>query len=222
VYRHFDNEMQELKDDILKMGTVAQEAIAKAVVALKDLDKNAATAVLDNDDTVDEMELAIDEKAIDLIARHQPVAGDLRFLATAMKVNAEIERIADLAADIAKRVLDLADKPALKPLQDIPAMTDIARSMVRKALESFIERDEAKAKDVIEHAKDVDVLRKRINNDIINGYLAKDGATADRAVPLILAMRHIERICDHAVNVAEDVIYMVRAKVVRHHPENLG
>jgi len=222
VQRHFDHEMQELKKDILTMGNAAQHAIERAIEALKNLDKKLANEVLDSDDAIDEMELSIDEKVIDLIARHQPMAGDLRFLATAMKVNAEIERIADLAADIAKRVLDIADKPALKPLIDIPAMTDIARHMVQTALDAFINHDEAQAKNVIAHAKDVDVLRKRINNELINEHIAKNGATADRAVPLVLATRHIERICDHAVNIAEEVIYMVQAKVVRHHPEKLG
>ncbi len=171
---------------------------------------------------IDELDLLIDEKCIDLIARHQPLASDLRFITTGMKINAELERIADLAVDIAQRALELADKPLLKPLVDIPRLSLIAQKMVKDAIEAFVNRDEALAKSVIFSDAEADKLRNCVSDELITSFMAKDGSCAPRAVPLLLVTRHLERICDHATNIAEDVIYMVGAKVVKHHPEKLG
>ncbi len=177
--------------------------------------------VIDADDKIDELELAIDEKCIDLIARHQPMAGDLRFIATGMKINAELERIADLAVDISQRVLELVDKPVLKPLIDIPKLSIIAQNMVRDAIDAFVKKDVELAKKVVFSDSEADKLRNLVQGELINDYMEKDPSTAPRAVPLLLIARHLERICDHATNIAEDVIYMVEAKVVKHHPEEL-
>jgi phosphate transport system protein len=219
--RHFDEELQELNKDILKMAVMTQEAIHKSVEALKNRDKKEAQDIITADDKIDTLELKIDERCIDLIARHQPMAGDLRFITTGMKVNAELERIADLAVDIAQRVLDLADKPLLKPLIDIPKLSLVAQNMVGDAIDSFVKRDVDLAKKVVLSDSEADKLRNLIQEELINDYLAKDSNTADRAVPLLLIGRHLERICDHTTNIAEDVIYMVRGKVVKHHPEEL-
>jgi phosphate transport system protein len=219
--RHFDEELKDLNKDILKMGVLAQEAIFKSIESLKNRDKSQAQDVIAADRKIDELELVIDEYCIDLIARHQPMAGDLRFITTGMKVNAELERIADLAVDICQRVLALADKPLLKPLIDIPRLSNIAQNMVRDAIDAFVNRDVALAKKVVLADSEADKLRNLVQDELINDYLAKDPKTADRAVSLLLIARHLERISDHTTNIAEDVIYMVEAKVVKHHPEQL-
>ncbi len=219
--RHLDQELTELNKDILKMGAYAEEAIFKSVEALKNRDKGLAKGVIDNDNTIDKLELAVDEKCIDLIARYQPMAKDLRFIATGMKLNTELERIADIAVDIAQRVLEIVDKPLLKPLIDIPKLTTVAQNMVKMAVDSFVKGDVELAKKVILSDSEADKLRNLITKELIEDYMAKDASTAPRAVQLLLIARFLERICDHATNIAEDVIYMIQAEVVRHHPEKL-
>jgi len=219
--RHFDDELQLLHKDILKMGALAQEAIYKSVEALKIRDKSAAEEVIKGDSEIDRLEVDIDEKCIDLIARHQPLASDLRFITTGMKVNSELERIADLAVDISQRVLELADKPLLKPLIDIPKLSTVSQDMVRDAIDSFIKKDAGLAKKVVLSDSEADKLRNYVQNELVNDYMAKDASTADRAVPLLLVARHLERICDHATNIAEDVVYMVEARIIKHHTEKL-
>ena len=217
MQRHFDEELKELHKDILKMGALAQEAIFKSIESLKNREKVQAQDVIDADNKIDELELAIDDKCIDLIARYQPMAGDLRFIATGMKINAELERIADLAVDICQRVLELVDKPLLKPLVDIPKLSVVAQNMIHDAIDSFIKRDVALAKKVTLSDSEADKLRNMVCDELVHDYMLKDARTADRAVPLLLIARHLERICDHATNIAEDVIYMVEGKVVKHH-----
>lgn len=219
--RHFDEELKDLHKDLLKMAVMAEEAIYKSIEALKNRDKAQAKEVITSDDKIDEIELTIDEKCIDLIARHQPMAGDLRFLATSMKINADLERIADLAVDIAQRVLELVDKPMLKPLIDIPKLSAIAQNMIKDAIDSFVRKDVELAKKVVLSDTEADKLRNAVQEELVNDYMSKDAKTADRAVPLLLIARHLERICDHITNIAEDVIYMVEGKVVKHHPEEL-
>ncbi|MFH0754477.1 MAG: phosphate signaling complex protein PhoU [Candidatus Omnitrophota bacterium] len=219
--KHFHEELQELNDDILKMGTLAEEQIARSIAALKSRDIEMSRMVIEEDVKADELELVIDEKCLDLIARHQPMAVDLRFITTGMRLNGELERVADLAVDVAQRVLEIADKPLLKPLVDIPKLSMIAQKMVKTAIDSFITRNSDLAKSVILMDAEADALKRSIQNELINDYLVKDGSVAPRAVPLILVARHLERICDHATYIAEDVIYMVKAQVVKHHPERL-
>ncbi len=219
--KHFHEELQELNDDILKMGTLVEEMIASSITALKNRDSKIAQFVIDGDRLVDDMELSIDEKCLDLIARHQPMAVDLRFITTGMRLNGELERVADLAVDISQRVMEIADKPLLKPLVDIPRLALIAQKMVRTAIDSFISRDITLARTVILMDSEADMLKRSIQNELIYEYIVKDGSVAPRAVPLILVARHLERACDHATYIAEDVIYMVKAEVVKHHPERL-
>jgi len=217
MQRHFDEELKELHKDILKMAVMAQEAIYKSVEALKNREKAMALNVIEADDKVDALELVIDEKCIDLIARHQPMAGDLRFITTGMKVNAELERIADLAVDIAQRVLALVEKPILKPLVDIPKLSTVAQSMVRDVIDAFVNKDVGLAKEVLLRDSQADKLRNSVQDELINDYMMRDPKSADRAVPLLLIARHLERICDHTTNIAEDVIYMIEGQVVKHH-----
>lgn len=219
--RHVDEALKELNKEILRMGAFAEEAICKSVEALKNRDKEMAKGVIENDNKIDELELEIDEKCIDLIARYQPMAKDLRFITTGMKLNAELERIADIALDIAQRVLEIVDKPLLKPLVDLPSLAVIAQNMVRMSIDSFIKGEVELAKKVILTDPEADKLRNIITRELIEDYMVKDPSASPRAVPLLLIARFLERICDHATNIAEDVIYMVRAEAVKHHPEKL-
>ena len=221
MQRHFDDELRDLKQDILKMGVFAQDAIRNSIESLKNRDRELAKSIIENDTKIDKLELVIDEKCVDLIARHQPLAKDLRFITVGMKLNSELERISDIAVDIAQRVLEIVDKPLLKPLVDIPKLTVIAQSMVKMAVDSFVNGDVELAKKAILSDGEADKLRNVIAKELIEDYMAKDASTAPRAVQLLLIARFLERICDHATNIAEDVIYMVQAEVVRHHPEKL-
>lgn len=204
------------------MAGLAEGAIHRAIEALSTQDILLAQRVIDEDKLIDEQELLIEEQAIDMLALHQPMACDLRFITTAIRINGQLERIADLAVNISQRVIELGGQPLLKPLVDIPALADISRKMVRDVIDAFVRRDETKAKQVIVADPQADSLRDAIYREIVHEFLAKDPLTATRGVPLILISRHLERICDHAVNIAEDVIYMINAKVVKHHQEELG
>jgi phosphate transport system protein len=214
--RHFDEELNDLRSSIMKISDLARKAITESIEALKNSDKVRAQKVIDSDQAIDELELMIDEKCIDLLARYQPMAADLRFITTGLKLNAELERIADLAVDIAQRVQILADKPLLKPIIDIPRLGEVAQNMVRDAIESFIKQDVSIAKKVVQADDEADMLKNKICDELINEYMSKDCSCVNRAVPLLLVARHLERICDHASNIAEDIFYMVQGKVIKH------
>jgi len=219
--RHLDEELKNLKTNLLKMAAMVETAIHLSIEALKNRDKDLATQVIEDDEHIDEMEIKIEEEIIDLLALFQPMAKDLRFITTAMHINTELERIADLTVNISQRVLDVADQPLLKPLIDIPKLSAQAKRMVKNAIDAFVNMDEEKAKGVIFADKESNNLRTSVICELINDYMVKDGTTAPRAVPLLLITRDLERICDHAAAIAEDVIYMIQAKVVRHHRERL-
>lgn len=219
--RHFDDEIKKVNTDLLKMASMVEEAIFRSVEALKASDADMAEKLIADDSKIDEMENIIEEQFIDLLALRQPLATDLRIITTGMKINAELERIADLAVNIAQRVKTIAPLPHLKPLIDIPKLSDIARKMVKGAIDSFVTMDEAVAKEVILADPEADKLRNQVQQELISDYLEKDPTSATRAVPLLLIARHLERMCDHATYIAEDVIYMVQAQVVRHHKERL-
>ncbi|MBD3426808.1 MAG: phosphate signaling complex protein PhoU [Candidatus Omnitrophica bacterium] len=214
--RHLDDELKKLNTDLVKMASLAEEAIFKSVEALKNQDKELAQTVIDGDGKIDEMENSIEEEAINLLATKQPMAVDLRFITTGMKINTEIERIADLAVNIAQRVIEVSDEPLVKPLVDIPKLSEVARKMVKQAIDSFVNKNEFMAKQVILSDPEANALKNSITDELIDEHISKNSNISLRAVPLILVARHLERICDHATNIAEDVIYMVRAKVVKH------
>ncbi|MDD5504646.1 MAG: phosphate signaling complex protein PhoU [Candidatus Omnitrophica bacterium] len=216
--KHFDDELKILNNELLKMAALTEEAIFKSIQALKAQSEDTAKAVISSDKQIDKLELIIEERSIALLALRQPMASDLRFITTGMKINAELERIADLAVNICQRVLEIYDKPPLKPLVDIPRLSDIARKMVREAIDAFVQRNEQLAKSVILLDPEADTIRNVIYREIIDDYITKDALCAPRAIPLILISRHLERICDHATYIAEDVIYMVKAKTVKHNP----
>lgn len=219
--RHFDTELSELKLNLLRMGTLAEEAIHKSIEALKDLDARKAEKVIADDKVIDTLENTIDEMCLDLLALRQPMAIDLRFVTGSMKITTDLERIADLAVDIAQRVVELSNKPMLKPLIDIPKLTVVAREMVRDAIAAFIKGDAGLAGSVIIRDQEADKLRNLVQKELVEDFMLKNHGSVTRALPLLLIARHLERIADHATNIAEDVIYMIQAKVVKHHPENL-
>ncbi len=219
--RHLDQELTDLKQQLLKMGALVETAIFESVESLKELSIERVNKVISEDKVIDEMENAIDERCLDLLALRQPMAIDLRFITMSMKISTDLERIADLAVDIAQRVQDLVGKPLLKPLIDIPKLTKLAQQMTKDALDAFVNKDAELAGGVILRDSEADKLRNLVQKELVDDYLSKDPSSASRAVPLLLIARHLERICDHATNIAEDVIYMVNAKVVKHHPEEI-
>ena len=216
VERKFDEELNELNNKLLKMATFAQESISLSIDALKKRDKALAEKIVENDKVIDRLELAIDDYSIELLARRQPLAGDLRFITTGIKLNGELERIADLSVNIAHRAMDLSDKPVLKPLVDIPIFGKLAVQMVSKTIDAFIKRDAALATEVIKMDSEANRLRTLIQKELVDEYITKDVNTVSRALSLFLVAQHLERICDHAKYIAEGVIYMVEAKVVKH------
>lgn len=218
---HFDEELKKLNTDLLKMATLTETAIDNAINALKNQDKEMAQKIIDEDVNIDELENKIEKRSINLLALRQPMAKDLRFITTGMKINGDLERIADLTVNIAQRTLDISDKPLIKPLEDIPVLGDVAKKMLKNAIDSFVNHDQDLAKTVILEDPKADELRNSVYEELTNDYIAKDGKCADRAIPLILIARDLERICDLACAIAEEIIYMIQAKVVKHHLEKL-
>lgn len=219
--RHFDDELRSIKNELLKMATLTEAAINNSIQALKNSDTELAKKVIENDSKVDEMELSLEKKMVDLLALRQPMAGDLRFIATGIKINSELERIADLAADIAEKVLDLSEGKKLSSLEGIDDLTEKAKKMVKGAIDAFVDGNQEKARNVIFLCPKATRLKDSIQKDVIDSYMLKDSKSILPSVNILFILRHLERICAHATNVAEDVIYIVGAKVVKHHLEKL-
>ena len=216
--RPFDEELKALKARLVEMAARAEDQIALAVRALKDRDEGLAGQVLERESAVNLLDIEIDGMALRLLALRQPLAADLRFITAAMKISSDLERIGDLAVNIAERTIDFLKSPQLKPLIDIPRMARIAQEMVRDALTAFVNGDDRLARDVCERDDQVDRLNDQVFRELLT-YMMQDPPTISRAVGLILVGRHLERIADHATNIGEDVIYMVRGKTIKHHVE---
>jgi phosphate transport system protein len=211
----FDEELAGLKEKILLMGSKVEEAIRLAMKSLVDRDSKLARRVIQSDHEINDLEIEVDEICHRLLALHQPMAGDMRFITSSMKINSDLERIGDLSSNIAERALTLNEVAPLKPFIDIPRMASIAQEMVKVSLDSLVNRDTAAATKVCERDDEVDNLNDQIIRELIS-YMLEDRANIKRALDLILVSRHLERIADHATNVAEDVIYMVQGKDIRH------
>jgi phosphate transport system protein len=214
-YSMFDHELADLKETILKMGVLVQELIYKSVESVKNRDKALANEVIEKDNEVDKLELEVDEKCINMIALRQPKAGDLRFITAGMRIATDLERIGDLAEDIAERTLEIADQPLLKPLIDIPKMAKLAQDSVSMVLDAFVNRDAEKARRIWINEREVDRLQDLVRDELME-LMERDPSATKRAIPLLLVSRHLERISDHSTNIAEDVIYTVEGKVVKH------
>ncbi|HUO56871.1 MAG TPA: phosphate signaling complex protein PhoU [bacterium] len=211
----FDEELSGLKEKILLMGSKVEEAIRLAMKSLVDRDSKLARQVIQSDRDVNDLEIEVDEMCHRLLALHQPMASDMRFITSAMKINSDLERMGDLAVNIAERALTLNEVAPLKPFIDIPHMSKIAQEMVKVSLDSLVNKDPVMAKKVCERDDEVDNLNDQIIRELIS-YMLEDRANIKRALDLILVSRYLERVADHATNVAEDVIYMVQGKDIRH------
>ncbi len=211
----FDDELQHLKEKLLKMGSLVEDAIKDSVRALVERDNALAISVIDNDRLVNTLDVEIDEEAIRLIALRQPKAVDLRFITTAMKITTDLERMGDLGVNIAERALALNDEPVLKPYIDIPRMREIAQGMTRDALNAFVQRDERLARDVIIRDDEVDDLKHAVLQELAF-FMVQDPTTVTRAMKISFVAQYLERIADHATNIAEMVIYLVKGKIIRH------
>jgi phosphate transport system protein len=215
--REFDRELRSLRDKLLAMGGRAEEQIGRAVQALVKRDQAIADQVIADDATIDQDEIGIDELAFLILARRQPVASDLRFVMLALKVVTDLERIGDLAVNIAKRVRDLS-RFAVSPMQDrIELLAQRVLGALQLALDAFVHADAERAEKVIEGDRDIDALNMHVIADVISGGDAEDAHAVARALALSSVSRYLERIGDHATNIAEMVIYFVRGRDVRHH-----
>ncbi len=221
IERPFDEELKELKQKLLEMASRAEEQIALAIRGLKDREEALACQVLDREEAINLLDVEVDEMCMRLLALRQPMATDLRFITSAMKISNDVERIGDLAVNIAERTIDLLKAPQLKPLIDIPRMAQMAQDMVRDAINAFVNLDDKLARNVCERDDQVDQLNDQVFRELLT-YMMEDSGTISRAVDLILVGRHLERIADHATNIGEDVIYMVRGKTIKHHVDEVG
>jgi len=212
--RHFEVELQALRSRLLTMGSLAETMIHQAIKALVDRDQALVQAVLAYEEEIDLLCIEIDDRCFTQIALHQPMASDLRFLVAGIKINSDLERIGDQAVSIALRARSLIAQPQLKPLIDIPRMADLVQWMVRKSLDAFVQQDPELARTVIDGDDEVDALRDQVFRELLT-YMMGDPTTVPRALDLILVSRNLERIADHATNIAEDVIYIVRGEDVR-------
>ncbi len=218
MLRHFDRDIEQLKELLLRMGAMVEDAISDSIRALLERDSSIAERVIGSDDAIDRMELEIDQHTLSLIAKMQPAAVDLRFVAAAMKITPELERIADLAVDVCERAVELNREPPLKPLIDIPRLAQIAQEMVRQSLDAFVRRDAALARKVIGRDDQVDSLTEQSFRELLT-YMLEDSRNISRAIRLTFVNKYFERMADGATNVCEMVVYLVEGKVIKHSNE---
>ncbi|MEW6115430.1 MAG: phosphate signaling complex protein PhoU [Nitrospirota bacterium] len=211
----FDEELMQLKGKVLKMGAMVEVAIRDSVHSLVDRNNELARKVIEHDHQINALDVEIDDESIKLIALRQPKAGDLRFITTAMKITTDLERMGDLAVNIAERALELNEEPILKPYIDIPRMSQLAQGMTRDALDAFVKRDKKLAIDVIMRDDEVDDLKHEVLRELLF-FMVQDPTTASRAMKISFVAQYLERIADHATNIAEMVIYLVAGKIIRH------
>jgi phosphate transport system protein len=213
---HFHEELDALKGRLLEMGGLAEERVRAAVQGLVLRDGALFDKILIGDEPINQLHVEIDDRCFRLLALHQPMATDLRTIVAAVKINTDLERVGDLAVNIAEAGKRYITHAPVKQLIDIPKMGDLAQAMLRDALDAFVKRDTALAQKVLNEDDRLDALKTQVFRDLL-GYMLKDQGTVEPAIDLILVSRHLERIGDHATNVAEDVIFMVSALDVRHH-----
>ncbi|PYR91136.1 MAG: phosphate transport system regulatory protein PhoU [Acidobacteria bacterium] len=217
---HFQEELEQLKARLLEMGGLAEDRVRSAVKALVDRDASLVDAVLAGDQPINQLHIEIDGRCFRMLALHQPMAVDLRAIMSAVKINTDLERVGDLAINIAEAVLRYLGHALVKELIDIPRMSDIAQAMLRDALDAYVRRDMMLAQAVLDQDDTLDALKTEVFRELLT-YMLRDAQTIEPALDLILISRHLERIGDHATNIAEDVIFMVSARDVRHHASDL-
>lgn len=214
IRRSYSQELEMLREELSHMGTIVAEAVAKAAEALAKQDASMAKVVLDGDDVIDNMQVEIEDKCMVLIARQQPLARDLRIIGTGLKITTDLERVGDHAFDIAKIACQIADKPLIKPLIDIPRMAQMAQKMLKDALEAYVKLDITLAEQVCEADDEVDRLNQQIFRELLT-YMMEDPRSITQATQLILVAMSLERVADHATNIAEWVIYLATGQRLR-------
>jgi phosphate transport system protein len=219
--RHFQDELEGLKARLLEMGGLAEDRVRAAVESLVTRDVAMLQTVLEGDGPINQLHIEVDNRCFTLLALHQPMAVDLRAIVSAVKINTDLERVGDLAINIAEAVTRYLRHPPVKELIDIPRMAAIAQAMLRDALDAYVRRDTAMAEAVLNQDDELDALKTQVFRELLT-YMLQDPAKIEPALDLILISRHLERIGDHATNVAEDVIFMVSARDVRHHADEIS
>ncbi len=213
--QRFHDEFDTFKARLLEMGGLAEERVRVVIRALVDRDHDAVEQVLSGDQPINRLQVDIDDRGFHLLALYQPVATDLRAIMAALKINTDLERVGDLAVNVAEAALRYFSHPPVKPLIDIPRMASIAQGMLRDALDAFVRQDPALAQEVLLRDDTLDDLKTQVFRELLT-YMLQDPGTIEPAMDLVLISRHLERIGDHATNVAEEVIFMVSARDVRH------
>ncbi|HYS54991.1 MAG TPA: phosphate signaling complex protein PhoU [Thermoanaerobaculia bacterium] len=221
MQRHFDRDIEDLKDLLLRMGAMVEDAISQSIRALLERDTPLAEEVINNDSRIDQMELEMDRRTLELIAKMQPAAVDLRFVAAIMKITPELERIADLAQDVCERVIELNREPPLKPMQSIPHLAQDAQTMVRQALDAFVRGDAALARQVIKQDDNIDQQTEQSFRELLT-YMLEDPRNISRAIRLTFIGKYFERMADGATNICEMVVYLVEGKMIKHTPVTLN
>jgi phosphate transport system protein len=216
----FQKELEELKKNLLKMATLVEEAINNAVQSLVKRDSEMAQKAFEAEDRINTMDITINTECLNFLALRQPMATDLRFITSALKIITDLERMGDQAVNIAERAISLNREPQLKPYIDIPRMAEIAQSMVKDVLDAFVNRDSKLARSVCERDDLVDGLNDQVVRDLLT-YMTSDPKTTKSAMHLMIVSRCLERIADHATNIAEDVIFIVDALVIKHHADTM-
>jgi len=216
VQRKFDRKLEKLKKRLLKMSGLVEDAISVSIKALEEKKANLAEKVIKSDDKINLLEVEIDDLCLKLLALFQPQASDLRFITSTMKINNDLERMGDLAVNIAEQIIKSIKSPLLKPLEDIPKMAEGVQQMLRDSLNAFVNADPQLAKSVCARDDEIDDLNHKVFRELLD-FMIKDSTTVERAVGLILIARHLERIADLTTNICEDIIYMVDGKTIKHH-----
>jgi phosphate transport system protein len=216
--RHFQEELEQLKARLLEMGGLAEDHLRLAVRGLVERDLSLVERVLMGDAAINQLHIEIDDRCFKLLALHQPMAVDLRAIVSAVKINTDLERVGDLAVNIAEAAGRYLEHPPVKELIDIPRMADIAQGMLRDALDAYVRRDLVLAQNVLDRDDELDLLKTMVFRELLT-HMLRDPVTIEPSLDLVLISRHLERVGDHATNIAEDVIFMVSAKDVRHHVE---
>jgi phosphate transport system protein len=215
IQRHFDEELSDLKTKLLRMAGQVEDQIDQALTALVTRDSALAHQVIERDHLVNSLDLEIDEESIRLLALHQPAARDLRLVTTAMKIATELERISDLAENVCERAIELNEEPQLKPYIDIPMMGNMARMMVKQSIDAFVKDDAMLARKVLTDDDFVDDLMEQLFRELLS-FMLEDTRTISRAIRLSFIAKYLERMADHATNIAELVVYLVEGKNIRH------
>jgi phosphate transport system protein len=221
VFRHFQDDLDALKERLLTMGGLAEERVRESVRGLMDRDSSALDLVLAGDEPINDLHMEVDDRCFKLLALHQPMAADLRVIVAALKINTDLERVGDLAVNIAEAGKRYLQHAPVKPLIDIPRMGELAQKMLRDSLDAFVRRDMPLAEAVLAADDILDALKTQIFRELLT-YMLQSPDTIEPSLDLILISRHLERIGDHATNVGEDVIFILSAKDVRHHQGDVG